>query len=270
MSTEDDRSNLGFVERLFLRTYCYPPPGRSIPPGHAHGGAVRNDPLGTLHKWYGEKFDAYIKDKVVLDLGCGTGEQAVGCALSGAAHVIAADIRPVYVDSQCWAAEIGCDRKIEFTTAPLAEMAEGTIDVAYSLNAFEHFSDPAKILADVRRVLKPDGRFLITFGPPWLAPYGVHMYFMIKYPWAHVLFSEATILRVRQLYRNDNARYYEEVEGGLNRMTIRRFKEHILRSGFYFERLDMTPVKGMTYLTKIPLLREYFTTHVTAILAKCQ
>ena len=44
---------------------------------------------------------------------------------------------------------------------------------------------------------------------------------MTKYPWAHVLFSENTIMAVRKLYKNDNASRFEEVEGGLNQMTIK-------------------------------------------------
>ena len=62
-----------------------------------------------------------------------------------------------------------------------------------------HFGDPAGVLDLMRGLVNVQGRLMITFGPPWLAPYGAHMHFFTKLPWVHLLFSEQTVLRVREL-----------------------------------------------------------------------
>lgn len=53
---------------------------------------------------------------------------------------------------------------------------------------------------DTARVLGVDTNpqsLLITFGCPWLSPYGSHMHFFTKMPWINVFFSETTVMRVR-------------------------------------------------------------------------
>lgn len=105
----------------------------------------------------------------------------------------------------------------------------------------------------------------VTFSPPWLHPFGVHMFFMIKYPWAHLLWSEKTILKVRSLYRDDHPARYEDVDGGLNKMTIRRFEREVRKGGFTIERMVLRPIRPLPGLiTRLPFVREFFTSTVAA------
>lgn len=75
-------------------------------------------------------------------------------------------------------------------------------------------------------------------------------------------------MAVRKLFRNDNADRFEQIEGGLNKMTINKFKKGVKGSGFELEQLSLIPTKGLAPLVKIPYIQELFTSHVSAILTK--
>ncbi|MBC8552106.1 MAG: class I SAM-dependent methyltransferase [Nitrospira sp.] len=260
--------DLSLLEKIFMTLYCYKLPGKEVSSDMSTDGNLRDNPLQNLSGTFGQKFLGQIKDKIVLDVGCGTGEQVVGVALQGAKKAIGVEIRNMQDESKIWASELGVSDRVEFSTISIKELPESSVDIAYCQNSFEHFSDPQTILEDINYVLKKNGKLFISFGPPWLAPYGVHMYFMIKYPWAHVLFSEKTILNVRKLYRSDNANRYGEVEGGLNKMTYRRFKKIVNDSNYDIESEELMPVKGVKILSSLPVIKEFFIAKIAAVLVK--
>lgn len=216
-------------------------------------------------------YSTIISGKRVLDFGCGSGHQTVALAKSGAAFVTGVDIVPALIaDARGLAHTQGVDSMtcfIDASTTPLDDL-DGQFDVIVSQDSMEHFLDPAAILTQWRRLLRPDGVVLVTFGPPWLAPYGAHMHFFTKVPWVHLLFSERVVLAARSKFRNDGARHYADVEGGLGKLTIFRFDSLVHAAGFRSETPLLTPVKGMRTLTKIPLLREFFTNNVATILRR--
>jgi hypothetical protein len=87
-------------------------------------------------------------------------------------------------------------------------------------------------------------------------------------PWSHVLFKEETILALRLRYRSDGAKRFEDVEGGLNRMTIARFERLVRDSGFQVKNLNLIPIRGTKLLGRSRWGRELFTSIVRASLIK--
>jgi SAM-dependent methyltransferase len=260
---------LNLRERLFLRVYCYPPPGKPIDESDRREGELPPRPLGIFQDSFGPAFLDAIRDRRVLDIGCGDGDQVVGLALEGAQCAIGAEVRPIYDAMERLAATLGVGDRVVFTQSPVVDLGEGSVDVVISQNSFEHFSQPAEILAAARHVLRPGGRFFITFAPPWLNPFGVHHFFMIRLPWAHFIFSEKTILHVRRLYRDDAAERYEDIEGGLNQMTIHKFRRYIRQSGLRTISLTATPIRHLPpVLARVPGVQEFVTSRVSAILEK--
>jgi len=248
--------------------YCYPPPGRQFAGEGDEAESVQN-PLAVYLEVFGPGFADALRDKVVLDIGCGGGYQVVAAAELGARVCIGTEAREVFGNAQRLARQRGLANRVQFTLEPMENMPAGSIDVALSQNSFEHFDDPAGILSGAMHALRPGGRFFITFAPPWLNPFGVHMFFMIKYPWAHFLFSERTIMTVRKLYRNDGADYFREAEGGLNKMTIRKFLTLVGQSGFNVVEFAPTPIRFTPpFLSRVPGLREFVTSRVSAILER--
>ena len=67
-------------------------------------------------------------------------------------------------------------------------------DVVFSYDAFEHFSDPASVLSESYRVIKPGGYIYLEFGPLYMSPMGLHAYRQIPVPYTQHLFSRQTLL----------------------------------------------------------------------------
>lgn len=201
-----------------------------------------------------------LEGRVVVDFGCGTGEQSVEMAEHGARKVIGLDIREsVLAEARARAERAGVADRCLFTTR-----AEEPADVVVSLDAFEHFDDPAGILETMRGLIKDDGRALIEFGPTWYHPLGGHLFSV--FPWAHLIFTERALIRWRSDFRSDGATRFSEVEGGLNQMTIRRFERLVAASPFEFEEFEVVPIRNMKALLN-PLTREFFTAVVRCRLA---
>lgn len=211
---------------------------------------------------------ARVRGKRVLDFGCGAGRQAVALAQAGAAFVLGVESNPrtrAGAQALARAERIGAGR-LAFAPAVPRQM-RGRFDIVLSKDSMEHFSQPEAVLAEMRAALAPGGRLLVTFGPPWLAPSGSHMHFFTRLPWVHLLFSERTVMAVRARYRADGARRYEEVESGLNRMTVRRFERMTAAAGLRMERRRYDCVRGLRVLGRPPLLRELFINNVACVLA---
>jgi hypothetical protein len=71
----------------------------------------------------------------------------------------------------------------------------------------------------------------------------------------------------------ENARRFDEVRGGLNKMTLARFERIMDRSGLrsrYFatNMSDNPLVRAMDVVSRVPQLREYFTANVYSIWEK--
>ena len=75
-------------------------------------------------------------------------------------------------------------------------------------------------------------------------------------------------MNVRRHFRDDGAVRYEDVELGLNKMTVRKFEEIIkaLNLTLAYKRYDC--VKGLNFLGKIPGLRELFINCISCVLVK--
>lgn len=204
-----------------------------------------------------------VRGRAVMDFGCGQGLQAIALARAGAGQVVGVDIdRDLLARAEAGARDAGVRDRVDFVTAPEPEH-RGRFDFVLSRNSMEHFVQPHATLRAMREALRPGGRLLIDFAPPWLAPYGSHMHFFTPVPWVNVLFSEPTVMAVRARYRTDGATRYEEVKGGLNRMTLRKFESLVRQLGLEVWRMDFHGIKRLDALTRIPGLRELVTNRVS-------
>lgn len=229
---------------------------------HTDGLDWSGDALSLLKEEY-PSFEDWVRGNTVLDFGCGLGLQSIALSKLGAHRVIGLDTNARAIQQATkLAKEAGVDAAVIFTEA-LPQEYFGSVDVVISQNAMEHFSDPERVLGEMVKALKPDGRLLITFGPPWFAPYGSHMHFFTKIPWVNLFFSESSVMSARARFRGDGASRYEEVESGLNRMTLRKFERILKSKALEPEFLRYRCVKGMDFLAKIPLVRELFVNRVT-------
>ena len=231
-----------------------------------------------------------VRGKSVLDVGCGYGATCIYLAQQGARQVVGIDIEAHRIAfAQKKLTHDYCDlaHKVRFQLVsdargrgePRAKddvgqslpLAGEKFDIILSKDSFEHIAQPRQFIADLQEHVAEDGIVAIGFGPLWKSPYGGHMSFMTRFPWAHLLFPERVVMQERKRYRpHEHAEAFEQVKGGLNKMTLRTFID-IMRSSklepLYFKTNvhQRKLIKVFNALRHIPGCQEYFTVNVYSI-----
>ena len=224
--------------------------------GYCDGSAYEG--LSKIETLLGKRIWGETKGKVVIDFGCGDGEDAVEIAARGAKKVIGIDIREhALANARNTAAARGVAERCIFTTA-----TNEKADVILSIDAFEHFDEPGEILRIMRRLLKDDGCVIAAFGPTWYHPLGGHLFSV--FPWAHLVFTEASLIRWRSDFKTDGATRFCEAEGGLNQMTIRRFRSIVAESDFKFAEFEPVPIR------KLRIIANRVTREFTTAIVRCK
>jgi len=239
----------GFQYRILKRVF-------PEAPNYCSGSAYRDkSKLGVL---MGDDFFARIGGKVVVDFGCGEGSDAIEMVQRGARKAIGIDIREDVLDTARQKAHsAGIQDRCLFVSS-----TEELADIVVSVDAFEHFADPAAILRIMDSLLQPEGEVLVSFGPTWLHPLGGHLFSV--FPWAHLIFGEAALIRWRADFKTDGATRFGEVAGGLNQMTIGRFGDLVADSPFRFASLELVPIRKLRHF------HNRFTREFTTAVVRCR
>jgi SAM-dependent methyltransferase len=100
-----------------------------------------------------------LRGKRVLDVGVGLGESSVYFALQGA-RVTATDLSPQMVDTAVRLGKLhGVEVEGVVTPGESLDVEPGSYDFVYVANTIHHATDKARLFEQVRRALKPGGRF---------------------------------------------------------------------------------------------------------------
>lgn len=216
------------------------------------------DGVSKMEVFFGPQIWCELADRTVLDFGCEAGIEAIDMAQHGVRRVIGLDIREEPLAAARLAAKkAGVESSCTFTS----EIKE-KVDVIVSLDAFEHFADPLAMLSKMRSLLKDNGYILTCFGPTWYHPLGGHGFSI--FPWAHLVFTESVLMR---WYREDSGKpvyHFNEVTGGLNKLTVRRFEKLVAQSEFEFESMVAVPIR------RLRLLSNRLTREFTTAVVKCK
>lgn len=249
-----------FGERLLLR---FSKPVATVRAEHPSPWSVATA-LELLDRVY-PGFQQAIRGRDVVDFGCGRGYQTVAMAEAGARSVLGLDIVPnCLADAQLLAEKHGVQERVEFRSEPPADTH---FDVVVSQNSMEHFPEPLFALRQMAAILRANGMIFVTFGPPWLAPFGHHCHYFAPIPWLNLLFRERVVMNVRARYVHDGATRYEDVTGGLNRMTVRKFEQLVHRARLTVEQEGYDVVKKLpSSVTRVPILRELLINRVSVVL----
>lgn len=208
-----------------------------------------------LEAYWGPGIWNELAGRTVIDYGCGWGGDALEMARRGAERVIGLDIFPTALAAASRAAE----RANLADRCTFATQTGEKADAIICIDCFEHFGDPAAVLRTMAALLKPGGAAFVSFGPPWLHPYGGHSFSV--FPWAHLLFTERSLLKWRSRYCSDGATRFHEVRGGLNQMTLRRFEHLVAESPLRMTEFTAIPIRPVRLLHN-RLTREFFTSMI--------
>ena len=203
---------------------------------------------------FGDRLD--FRGNEILDVGCDAGDLAAVLARDGARHVTGIELHTVDENHRVLAERYGstvADRvELLRTSGDMEELGDRQFDLVFSKEAMEHYADPESFVPQMARRVRPGGAMVIGFGPLWKAFDGGHMDYMTKVPWAHLIFPERVIMAERRRFRpEEHAERFEDIRGGLNKMTLERFEAIMASSGF-------TP-------EFVKPLREHFTNNVWGI-----
>jgi ubiquinone/menaquinone biosynthesis C-methylase UbiE len=107
---------------------------------------------------------AFLRDEVrpgdrALDLGCGTGDFTAALVVQGA-QAVGTDVAEAAL-TRARARHPGLDFRLVPIDGPLP-FSDNAFDVVWASEVIEHVADTARWLSEVRRVLAPRGRLLIT------------------------------------------------------------------------------------------------------------
>ena len=220
-----------------LLKWIHPPRDRN-----PNGGEDYESSEHKLRIHFGDRVFDRVAGKTIIDFGCGLGNEAIEYAKRGADQVIGLEIREeLRARATTSAIQAGVDDRCTFQ-----ETTDTPADIVVSLDSFEHFHEPGKILKIMSDLLKDDGEIWVSFGWSWYHPRGGHLFSV--FPWAHLIFTEAALIRWRSDFTTDGATRFHEVAGGLNQMTIGRFEQLVEESSLQFEELTLRPIKPLRFL----------------------
>jgi len=220
------------------------------------------------------KFDGFsVEGKTVLDFGCLNGGSTLWYASHGAKHVIGVDInREAIAEARRIISSKSKppDSPIELRVAgdQRIPVEDESVDLVISEDVVEHLKNPDATFQEWNRVLVPGGHVLISFGPLWYHPHGVHLWEVFPGPWNHVIFPERTVISALCLLKNREQRDVSYVDLGMNKMTLGRFERAVEGSGLKCLRIHRHAAWRLSPLLRVPLLREFFASQVDSILQK--
>lgn len=232
-------------------------------------------------------FGIEVTGRSVLDFGCHDGAVTVDYLDAGADEVVGVDIDKSAIER---ARDLYGRAGLTFVNSSpeTIPLPDDKFDVVISYDVFEHVNNVPAALEELYRVIRPGGRALIGVCGGWHHPFAPHLRAVMPVPWAHVMFSEKTVLSAcRRVYESDwyTPQHYDLDQNGvklkgryegekisedyLNKYLIRDFERALDESKFdYTTHLVPFGHKFANLLLTIPWLRELCTGYVWFVLTK--
>jgi len=206
-----------------------------------------------------------LRRKRVADVGCGDGIIDLGLAVKGKpAKLVGYDLHQTDVDALGRAATAAgvCEalpKCLSFTTSEPDRIPcpNAQYDIVVTWSVFEHVSYPVRMLAEIRRILKPDGILFLQLWPFFYSEHGGHLWPHFDEPFPHLLRGDAEIReairgkRPTDVSRSDAVEEYDS----LNRITLDQLHTALLAAGLLVTKLEVlsTAVHVPREIAHLPL-----------------
>lgn len=157
----------------------------------------------------------------------------------------------------------------------------GKFDIIILKDVIEHINDQDLLLNQMRRYLRDNG--VIFFGfPPWRMPFGGHQQicrskFLSRLPWFHLLPGPCYSM-ILKMFCEHVPTFMEIKATGI---SIHRFERLVKNNGYlvkgckhylinpiYRFKFKLEPVEQFRFISKIPYVKDFFTTCVYYVITK--
>ncbi|MDR1055786.1 MAG: class I SAM-dependent methyltransferase, partial [Prevotellaceae bacterium] len=169
-----------------------------------------------------------LRNKVVLDVGCGHGSMCFYMAQSGAKKVIGVDIDAGRISFAKKYLELHYPqyaKVVEFYDLDLKKYSnQPQFDYIISVDSFEHIIDLPGMIEEMKLRLKPGGIIYTGFGPLYNDFYGDHKRTKCGIPWGHVICSDERI--IKRLNRQSIGQSITSIyDLGLNKLSLSDYRK---------------------------------------------
>ena len=216
-----------------------------------------------------------LKEKNVLDFGCGHGALCVDIAKDGAKYVTGIDLENNLLNFANENLSNNYNyllKKISFENKDIIkENINKKYDLIVSKDTFEHTIDLPEVLSKMYDLLNVGGKAYIGFGPLYNFYNGDHGRTNMYLPWFHLLFSEKFIINRLNKREKKNINRIQDL--GLSKYSLKEYENIFDKSKFklnyYKTNQSDHPVSYLfNLLSKVKFLKEYCTYNIYCILEK--
>jgi len=215
-----------------------------------------------------------LKDRDILDAGCGLGGKTVFYAEGGCNSIIGIDMDENHIKySKQFAKKKGVfNAQFKVADLNILPFESNKFDIVFLNDVVEHIRRPVLIsaLEECKRVIKVNGRICLDF-PPWTSWDAAHLYDYIYIPWCQLFFSLKTLINVvKRLNPKPRFGKLSVIEHflELNHITIAEFREIIRKLDFRVIHSEMRMLKDKGSLKHIPFVNKYLTSRFVMVLSK--
>jgi ubiquinone/menaquinone biosynthesis C-methylase UbiE len=185
----------------------------------------------------------------VADIGCGDGIMALGLVrLARPARLVGFDLNPCDLDillERAGRHGVPSDHpsELEFRQSKPTALPAGDdeFDVVYTWSAFEHVVDPAGLMREIARVLKPDGVLMLQLWPFYYSSRGSHLWEWFPEPYHHLASTPEEIVEaMRESGRHSEwfTEYMANEFLQLNRLTYDGLQRSMLAAHLEVRKLE--------------------------------
>lgn len=227
-----------------------------------------------------------LKGKKILEIGSGWGWKIIYIAEKFQAHCVWIDLNQHFLQqAQNKSKELSIENQVEFLEMDALNMTfwNEEFDIVLMSDVLEHIPHTDKLLQEVLRVTKKDGKVLFDFAPYWHY-YGHHIWDTIYIPWLHLFTTDnfrADLYehslngfpdKQKRLDLRVSWKRWKRIFSYLNKIKRKDFEQLIAKyeEMWIFKKCTISyfMLKNKNIFSKIPILREIFIRHIVWVIKK--
>ncbi len=191
-----------------------------------------------------------LEDRDVADIGCGDGIIDLALAVRGRPRqLIGYDVNPTNVpllrdQARRFAGIEALPENLSFETSDPERIGaeDGSCDVVITWSAFEHVRDPAALLREMRRIVRPTGVLFLQLWPFYHSAMGSHLWEWFPEPFHHLVSDKAEIeaaMLASDRHPREWTDYMLAEFRELNQITLDELHAAVVQAGFSVRHLEL-------------------------------